>query len=239
MSLLLVTRPQPEADRTAQQAKALGHEVVVAPLLAIEPLPCLPPSGRPDALLLTAGRAAALARAAWPGLPADLPVIAVGPATAAAARAAGFARVEAGASDGSAALRLAAGLGFARLLHARGEDAAPLMLPAGLELETRILYRAVPAARLPQAACAALARGATPLLFSARTAQVLAALLADAGLARGQIALAVLSPAVAQAAGAGWQAVAIAQKPTTEAILAAAEGLWHGRSAGDMDDGKR
>ena len=35
---LLVTRPEPEGGRTAARLRARGHEVVLAPLLRIEPV---------------------------------------------------------------------------------------------------------------------------------------------------------------------------------------------------------
>jgi uroporphyrinogen-III synthase len=236
---LLVTRPLPEAETTARAARDAGFVALMAPLFHIEEQPAERLEAMPDALLLTSARSAALARAAWPQLAETLPVVAVGPKTAAAARAAGFQTVHAGASDGSEALRLAARLGLSRLLHARGAAGAPMAVPAGVRLETRILYRAVAATRLPDPAIAALADGAAALLFSPRTARIFARCVEAAGLARACVGLAVLSPAVAHAAADGWRAIAVARRPTTEAILAAARTLWHGRPAGETDGRQR
>nr|WP_257098717.1 uroporphyrinogen-III synthase [Pseudovibrio flavus] len=55
---MLVTRPEPEASRTADRLRALGHTVLVEPLLKTEALPvgALPLDGA-GALAVTSGRA--------------------------------------------------------------------------------------------------------------------------------------------------------------------------------------
>lgn len=104
-----ITRAQPGAARTAERLAALGFEAVVAPLLAIHPIP--------DALTaeldLTAVAALAFTSpngvAAFAALTPDLrdrPVFAVGDATAEAARAAGFLDVRSAAGDIGALARL-------------------------------------------------------------------------------------------------------------------------------------
>src|SRR4051812_26476328 len=84
-----ITRAQPGADVTAERVRALGHDAVVAPLLAVKPLA--------DVHIDLSG-VAALAFTSANGVRAfadvsgdrSLKVFAVGAATAAAARAAGF-----------------------------------------------------------------------------------------------------------------------------------------------------
>jgi uroporphyrinogen-III synthase len=224
--LLLVTRPQPEADSTATRVRQAGFRALVAPLLEIRALDPPPLDRWPEALLLTSARTAALAAAAYPALKGSIPAYAVGPATAAAARAAGFAVAGEGAADGQAALALAQD--HTHILHLRGEDGAPLPPPPGLYLEERILYRAEAVARLPAEAVTALGLEphAAVLLFSPRTARLFATLADASGLQREGIALVALSDAVAAAAGAGWARIAIAASPTAAQCVAAAATLW-------------
>lgn len=92
-----VTRAEPGASRTAERLRALGHEPVVEPVLEVRPL---------EADLDLHG-IAAFAFSSINGVEAfaarsserDLPVFAVGDATAEAARAAGFGRVASAAGD--------------------------------------------------------------------------------------------------------------------------------------------
>src|ERR1019366_8272450 len=91
---LLVTRPQPEADALARRLTGLGHTVLVQPLMSIALAPEPEGMAQPAALAITSGNAVK-ALAAWPRVGAwkGATVYAVGSATAAAARAAGFADV--------------------------------------------------------------------------------------------------------------------------------------------------
>ena len=50
---LLVTRPRPDADETAEHLRALGHDVIVAPLTVIDFAPEPEIGFRPAALLFT------------------------------------------------------------------------------------------------------------------------------------------------------------------------------------------
>lgn len=235
---LLVTRPEPEAAATVAEARAAGFPAIAAPLLVIRPIAvtsALAPQPAPDAVVLTSARSASLLRAALPGLPPSTPLFAVGPRTAAAARAAGFARVQATESDGQAALDAAAAAGHARILHARGAEHRPLAVPPGVSLESVTLYRAEAVRALPAAARAALQSGALTLLFSPRTAALFRRLVERAGLAREALAIAALSPAVAAAAGPGWREVGVAARPGTAEVLAAVRRLCH--KAGGGGDG--
>lgn len=212
--LVLILRPEPGAGETAARARALGLDPVAAPLFQVRPLPWQardPESA--DALLLTSAHAA---RLAGPGLAAlaALPCYAVGDATAAAAREAGLRAVHAGPSDGAAALRAAAADGARRVLHLCGREHVPLS-HAHLSIERRVVYAAEPMAALPEAATAALARGALTLVHSPRAASTLAALVPE----RSRVRLAAISSAAAEAAGEGWAAKAVAAAPRDEALL--------------------
>ncbi len=220
---VLVTRPQPGASATAAKLAALGHDVLVAPLLTIEPRDWEMPGVPVDALVLTSANAVRL----WSDRIAifrHLPVFAVGGATAAAARRSGFCNVTEG-DDGVAALAVTlASRGLGRVLHLAGEDRTPADWPAGVSVETRTVYAAIPAAALPGAVAAALAQGAvaTSLLFSPRTAAVFARLCDAHRIDRSGVAIAAISAAACEAAGPGWRWAAVAGCPTEAALFAAA-----------------
>src|ERR1700738_3415389 len=89
---LLVTRPLPDAERTAAALRRQGHQVDIAALLRIESIPAAELDRGPwSALVVTSANA--LRAIEWHPRRAallELRVFAVGPRTAAAARAAGF-----------------------------------------------------------------------------------------------------------------------------------------------------
>ena len=227
--LLLLTRPAEEAGRTAEAARAAGFATLLAPLLEIVPLPFRVPEGAFDAILFTSARAPALVAEAAPGL-CGLTAHAVGARTAEEAVACSFRTGLVGDSDGSALLAQVAGAGGGRLLHLAGEATAPLEVPAGVELVRVPVYSAQRVAALPAAALAALRGGDVfaTLLFSARTGRHFRQLVEEAGLEVERLRIVALSPAVADAAGTGWAAVAVAANPDLAGALAAARRLWQG-----------
>lgn len=220
MRRVLVLRPQPGADATAARAAALGLAATVAPLFTTIALPWAAPSPDAyDALMLTSANAVRLGGAQLASYRA-LPVFAVGEATAAAARAAGFANVRAGDTDIVALLALVAAAGVTRLLHLTGREHRDVGHPA-LTIHRVPVYAADAEAALPDPARAALAEGAVAMLHSPRAAACFAALVDD----RAPIRIAAISAAAARAAGDGWAAVAVADKPNDDALLAAAARL--------------
>jgi uroporphyrinogen-III synthase len=224
MRPLLVLRPQPGADATARRAVALGLKPVVAPLFEIRPVDWDDPDpDRFDALLVTSANAirhggTALARYR------HLPLVAVGNATAEAARTAGFGDILAGQGDGAAAVKLAVGQGKTRLLHLAGREHVDLGHPT-VSIERRIVYAAEAVAVLPEGARAALDADAIALLHSGRAATLFHALVDAAGLARDRITLVALSDAVRDAARPGWARAFAASAPHDEALLAIAARL--------------
>lgn len=215
-----VLRPEPGNAATCARARAAGLDVTALPLFVVEPLPWIPPDpAEHDALLLTSANSV---RHAGAGLSAfaRLPVLAVGAATADAARMAGLDVMMAGSHD-AAALIADSGARWHRLLHLGGRETT---IAAGGIVTRSILVYASVARPVDDAAIAGLA-GAVPLLHSARAAATFAALADRAGLDRATMAVAAISDAVAVAAGAGWAAVAIAPAPTDAALIAAAARL--------------
>ncbi len=221
---VLVTRPEPGAAETATRLAALGWMPILAPALLLAPRPLAPPA-RAQALLLTS-RAAARALTAWP-----IPVLAVGAATAEAARAAGFADVR--AADGDAAalaelctatLRPADGPLLLAVGAAYSLDLTALLRARGFRVIRRVVYAAREAPALPEAARAAIAAGGVShaMFFSPRSAACSVALLSGAGLGatlEGIEALAI-SPRVAAALEAvSWRRIRVARRPDQDHLL--------------------
>ncbi|WBO22496.1 uroporphyrinogen-III synthase [Sphingomonas abietis] len=214
---LLVLRPEPGASATVAAARAIGLAAIAAPLFTIRPLDWVPPTGRPQAILATSANAL---RHGGIGIAAliDLPLYAVGAATAEVARYAGFGRIIVGDGDADAILALASSHGVASLLHLAGREHRATARP-GIAIERRIVYAADPLDALPEAARAALP-GAIALLHSPRAAALFARLVDPAG-----IAIAAISAATLEAAGTGWRAHATAERPTDASLLAVAAKL--------------
>lgn len=212
----LALRPEPGLTATLEKARALGLAITGLALSEIRAVPwdCPDPAAI-DGLLI--GSANAILHGG-PNLArlAGKPVHAVGEATAAAARAAGFAV----AMTGSGGLQgvLDAVPAPARLLRIAGEEHVPLSPPAGVTFDTVIAYRSIALPLDP--ARALLASGeALVLLHSAATAAHFAAECDRIGVARAGVRLAALGPRIAAAAGTGWQAVHTAARPDESTLL--------------------
>ncbi|MFN3943545.1 MAG: uroporphyrinogen-III synthase [Allosphingosinicella sp.] len=222
---VLILRPEPGASASAARAEALGLAPIKVPLFTVRPLDWGAPQGV-DALLLTSANAV---RHGGPGLAAlrGLPCFAVGEATAAAAREAGFRDVRSGPSDGAALLPIVAAAGHRRILHLCGRDHIPLAHD-GLTIERRIAYAADAVEALPAPALAALGEGVLVLVHSPRAG----ALLARLAPFKARNSLAAISAAAADAAGPGWRAVHVAAAPRDDALLELAAKLCNSGAAG-------
>ncbi len=214
---LLVLRPEPGATATAAAADALGFTAIVAPLFVMRPVAWSPPATPVRALLMTSANAARFGGAGLQAL-AGLPLYAVGEATAAAARDSGFTRIVVGADGVDAIVERAERNGIDRLLHLAGREYRELA-SGSVAIERRIVYAADAVASLPDAARAALP-DAVVLLHSPRAAALFATLVDPAG-----ISIAAISAATREAAGTGWRAVAVADRPADASLLAAAAKL--------------
>lgn len=214
---IFVTRPQPGGAATAARLRALGHRVTLAPLMIAEAIAWQPPAARPAAIMLTSGFAARLADA---GALHDLPVFAVGAATAGAARTAGFVDVRDGGGTAQALLDCVAAAGFGDILHLAGADRVAVTIPSGLCVTTAIVYRTrlLPLPQVPVADWV--------LLYSPRTAGHFAAEVDRLGHERAGIAIAAISAATLAAAGPGWRAARAAAQPDEDALLAAVGISW-------------
>ena len=220
---VVVVRPEPGHGATIAALHAAGLDAMSLPLFAAHAVEWTPPEPETfDALLFTSAQGVRLAGSALDPL-RHKPVIAVGPATAAAAREAGLSVVLTGTQDAASVVAQARLEGYARLLHLAGRD----RVETGAM--TRIVYAADPVGIAPDA-IAALA-GQIVLLHSARAAARLAELVEQAGLSRAAISLVAISAKTAAAAGPGWQAVVIAA-PRDDAMVAAARALTAAAATG-------
>ena len=211
-----VTRARPGADRTAERLTALGYTPLVVPVLAIRPGDARPDLTGVQALAFSSRNAVTVFAGRF-GL-GHVPVFAVGDATAAAAREAGFDDVRSAGGDlqALAALIRAQGAGLS-ILHPRAaEPAGDLAALVGdaARVTSLAVYEAV------ETGAAAPGDWDAVLIHSPRAGQVVAARL-SAEAVGGRIA-AALSPAAARPlAVAGLAEIRIAAAPTEDALLAA------------------
>ena len=218
---LLIIRPQPGADATAQRAAALGIATLVIPLFEVRPVAwTVPASQAYDALMITSANAL-LHGGAELVLLQNLPVLAVGAATAAYAKAAGFSVAATGEGGAAQLIETAAARGYAKILWLTGADHIALDPPASVKVDSIPVYGAE-ALPPPHALAAALHRPVITALYSPRAACLFSQICGDLGIDKSRQSLAALSPAIAKAAGSGWRFIAVAERPADAALLAAA-----------------
>jgi uroporphyrinogen-III synthase len=214
MRKLLLLRPEPGLSASAEQARALGLEVMTCPLFRVEPVTWIAPDPREyDGLLLTSANAMRHGGGELERLTA-LPVHAVGATTAAAAREAGFKVETVGNSDLADLLeKISPSL---RLLHLAGEDHRAADVPW---IGRRIVYRSTVIAepQLPPL------EGLVVAVHSPRAGQRLAQLAPS----RGNTAIAAISATAATECGGGWERVDVAAQARDNSLLALAARLCH------------
>ena len=230
---LLLTRPEPDTQRTAAALRTQGHDVIIAPLLRIVPIADAQIGEGPwAAILITSVNAAHAIAAHARGAPLRaLPVFAVGRRSADACRQAGFSDVIVAGGNVRDLIRL--------IVERRADATGPLLYLAGEErsgdlagelrahgfvVETTMVYRAIAATGLPPAAADALASGIDAVLhFSRRSAEAYV----DAARAAGMATSALkpihfgLSAQVAEPlAQAGAADIRVAERPNEALLLA-------------------
>jgi uroporphyrinogen-III synthase len=189
---LLVTRPEPDAQRTATTLRGLGHETVVAPLLRIEGVAADFGAGPWDGVVMTSANSCrASANHPRRDEVLALPVFVVGRYSADTARSCGFTDVTSADGDGKDLARLLVARFGARerkLLYLAGEDrAADLaaeLAALGIPMKTVVIYRAVKVGEFAPPARKALEMGEIDgaLHFSRRTAEAYLSCAVGAGL---------------------------------------------------------
>jgi len=243
----LVTRPREDAAGLVAALTARGIEPLLEPLLTIALAPdasATLAAALPDAQAVMFTSANGVRAFASASSQRGLPAFAVGDATARAARAAGFARVESAGGDVRALAALAArqlDRTAGSLIHAAASavagDLASDLTRAGFTVRRLRLYEAVAAIRLSAESCDAIAAGAVAcaIFFSPRTAETFVTLAQAAGIGghTAAIAAVVLSPAVATALDPlTWRRTEIAAAPNETALLAALDRALQALRAG-------
>ena len=223
---LLVTRPEPDGERTAGQLRAHGHDVMVAALLRVETVDFELADEAYAAVVMTSANAArAIAGHPQRDRLTSLPVFTVGRHTAEAARAAGFRDVRSADGDKhDLAHLLGAAAQGQPLLYLAGEDRAGDLSADKLPVRTVVAYRAVQAERFPPVVAAALAAGKLDgvLHFSGRSAEAYVDCATRAGLlgaALAPIHFCLSRQVAAPLAAAGAAGIRLASRPDEAAII--------------------
>ncbi len=182
MRRIWITRALPGAESTAERVRGLGFEAIVAPVLKLRDLPGPIDLAGVGALAFTSANAVRAFAARTRRR--DLPVFAVGEATAGAARLAGFAEVVSADGDVAALARLIARSATAPggvVLHPGAAEPAGDMTRAlegaGIEVRAVSLYETV-AAEVPAAVLEGLGAIEGVLVHSPKAGRRLAEILA-------------------------------------------------------------
>lgn len=223
-----ITRAQPGAARTAARLTALGFTPVVAPLLAIRPLPdalkTAPDFVAVAALAFTSPNGVEAFAALTPDL-RDRPVFAVGDATAEAARDAGFADARSAAGDIHALAGLISATPLSGLILAPGAREPAGDLPALLPDHA---VQRLPVYAAEETAAVVPADFDAVLLHSPRAARALAAILTPAA-AENRLAVCISAAAAAPPAALSFTEIRTAETPDETSMLTAL-----GKSAGPV-----
>jgi len=175
---IAVTRPQADGERTATHLRARGHEVLLAPLMRVEPIAVDLGRGFAGVIITSANAPVAIVDHPARATLLRLPVYAVGRRSADAARDASFADITTAGGDVRDLVRLVAERkadAKGPLLYLAGEDRAADLIAElaahGVACEMRVVYRAV-ATPFPSALATALKAGELDavLHFSKRSA---------------------------------------------------------------------
>ncbi|HEX4293218.1 MAG TPA: uroporphyrinogen-III synthase [Rhizomicrobium sp.] len=222
---VLITRPREDAERLALRLALMGHEPLIVPLLEtrFRDGDAIALDGVQAILATSANGVRAFARRS---VRRDVPLFAVGPQTAQAARAAGFATVRDAKGDahalGEAAARWASP-GAGALLHVKGSDGPSALAAAlarkGFAADSVVLYDMEAVAEPPRALRDVFAGGVdAALFFSPRSAAIFkdcaAGLATDAtnAICISQVTAAALAPLV-------FRETRIAAEPNQQALL--------------------
>lgn len=230
---VLVTRPEADAIEFKSEIEALGHDVTLAPMLTIECLPIDPSAlENVQAIVVTSRNGLrALAASGPPAHVLNLPLFAVGPATAACAEDMGFSNIATGSGAASALVPLIAsraGPAGGPILYLAGDDVAfDLSTPLenqGFEVRKLVTYRALTVSSFAPETVRLIAEGRIDavILMSQRTATAFSKAIVGAGLEERcrKLTCVCISQNVAQALkDLGSAPIAVAPEPNSAAIL--------------------
>lgn len=227
---LLITRPEEDAAPLADALRQLGHEPVVEPLLHIDYIDALEfeLDGITGVLITSATGIRALARVSGDR---RVPVFAVGQASGAAARELGYRTVYIADGDVNALARMVLeqlGDDGGIFFHAAGStlagDLKGMLESQGISVFRTALYDARKTEELTASTAERIARAEIDgvLLYSPRTAETFAELIARAGLTNActRIVAYCLSQAVAdRVSHLPWRDMQVAAQPTQADML--------------------
>ena len=233
----LIIRPQPDADRDVACLARYEVPAVAVPVMQTAAMPVTwPDPGRFQGIVLTSRHAvdqlhAAPDAAAW----RDLPVFAVGHATAAAAAAAGFRHIITGPGNGAGLVPvIAAYFGSTPITDQPllvwpgaaniGFDMAAALAPYGIRLDPVVVYQMAPRPDVLDAIRAVLApyQDGALVAMSARSVSLWRDAMDAAGRGPDRISIIAGSDAIAAAAGDGWREIFVARYPRRSRLLAIA-----------------
>lgn len=220
---LALLRPEPGWSVSAAAARGMGIEVAGHALFEAEALAWAPPAGTFDALLVGSAAVCRMGGARLGDL-VHLPVHAVGAATAAAARAAGFTVARVGEGGLQRLLDDQAGE-RRRFLRLCGEARVSVVPNPGQEIVDCAVYRMRPLPLTRRFADCLDTRHPLIALHSAAAARHFAQEFGRLGLDRRPLHLLALGPRILEAAGPGWGARHVAEHPDDAALLAKAAAL--------------
>lgn len=232
---VLITRPRADAEALASDLRTRGVQPIIAPLLEIIHVPG-PPTELEGTQAILATSANGVRAFASRDARRNLPLYAVGPATAQAARDVGFRCIATAGGDVAHLAELVRRtLNPARgaVLHVAGTalagDLAGELGRAGFTYRRVTLYQSRRVEQLPAEASRALAAGAVHgvVFYSPRTAGVFVDLVRKGGLAERSVDLVAfcLSDAVAdRCRELSWRSLVVAMQPDGEALLEAITG---------------
>lgn len=236
---ILVTRPHPDGEATAEALRAQGFEVLLAPVLRFEPAAFHEDADAPyGGIIATSANAL---RAIEPQLQTsrllELPLFAVGEHTAAAARGIGFKHVVSAKGGDAASLRelIAASVKSralkksSLLLYLAGADLARDLAgelgERGFTVVTQITYRMIALSSLPHAVCDAFAanRIEAVLHYSRRSARAFLDSIRAAGVEISALSIpqcCISAGAASVVRDAGASQVMVAASPDENALFA-------------------
>ncbi len=229
MGVVLITRPEPGASETAARVAALGLSPVIAPLMAVGH------TGRPPGGLEGVAATLLTSRNAVAGCPVSCHgrvVFAVGDATAAHARDAGFKDVRTASGDAVALARLVTetirpenGPLFLPAGRRQGFDLAHHLREHGFRVIRRVVYEAKALPALPDEAQSHLRERdvGVVMFFSAETSRHFVRLVRAARLQQAVDsveAVSISDKATVALRELPWRRISVAAKPNQDAMLA-------------------
>ena len=222
---IFVLRPEPGLASSMKRGRTLGLPMEAMPLSHAEPVGWERPDAPFDGILIGSANGLRHAGEALADL-TDLPVYAVGQATADAARALGFAIAATGAGGLQPLVDGLPGDRPLSLLRLAGAEHLPLAAPRHVSIATVVTY-AIVHRPLGEPEVATLGEGGVVLLHSGASARHFDAECGRTGVDRANLSLAALAPRIGASLSEGWKSLQVAASPDDAALLSLAADMWH------------